>query len=83
MATGVQLEVERVVRPIWAQAPELQQLTGVPASTIRRMATTGQVRSVKLGRARQATRVYRVSDVLELLDMATPEGVLDVAEDQP
>jgi hypothetical protein len=64
--------------PIYATLAELAALTGVPRKAIRRLAGAGRVASVKLGRSRQADRVYRVADLVGLLDgAAAGAGMLE------
>jgi len=71
---AIKMELERMAVPIWATLDGLHGLTGVPEHTIRRLAEGGAVRSAKLGECKQASRVYRVADLLELLDRAAAAG---------
>lgn len=65
----IMLELERCPRPLYATATEIGELFGSPMSRhVLLLADSGRVRSKKLGRAKQAGRIFRVADVLDWLE---------------
>jgi hypothetical protein len=65
------------VLPVWALARTVEGLTGLGRKRLNDLVGRGEVRSAKTGDARQAGRVYRVSDVLDWLEKRADEGKVE------
>lgn len=66
------------VRPVWAPMKIAEIICGMPANTIRAWAASGDVRAKKSDASEPRSRVvYRVDDLLEMVDGLSNVGVAD------
>ena len=63
------IEVELVPMPLWVSVAQVEQLFGISAESLRRIAKEGVIRYAKLSDAKSAPRVYNVRDLNEWLAM--------------
>jgi len=65
-----EIKIKKISKPITAGLSRCSDLFDVPPAWVRKQAAAGKIRSVKLGEARSASRVYYVEDIMELLEVS-------------
>lgn len=59
---------EQKTLPIWARRAEIMRLTGIPRDRLMNWALCGEVEWRKFGNTQQSAVVYRVADVLRMVE---------------
>jgi len=69
------LETERVLKalplvpmPIWGTAQRVEEMFGIPKTSLRRLVNEGYVRCRKLFAEKQSRSVFRIADIEEYLE---------------
>ena len=62
------------IAPMWCKRAEIERLTGVPSTVLARWVSDGDVAFAKLGDAQQSTSVYRLQDVLGVIERKSKSG---------
>jgi len=63
----VQFEPVTVERPLWGNAADVKRIFGMTYAILKKLTKQGRIRSWKLGESKQSARLYRISDIDELL----------------